>query len=181
MPERDGTRGEVKRFLILFAVVANLVLVDAVTKELARGYLRGAGASRPRVIEIIPNVFSLAYVENRGCAWGMFQGQVWPLAVFGIVALAFLIWKRKSVFGHEAGDGRRGLSLMAAVAEPLLYAGIVGNVIDRLFRGYVVDMFDFYWGVHHFPCFNVADSLICVSVGLLLLSSLVERPRKQTT
>ena len=159
-----------KRFLILFAVVANLVLVDAVTKELARGYLRGAGTSRPRVIEIIPNLFNLAYVENRGCAWGMFQGQVWPLAVFGLIALAFLIWKRKSVFG----PGR-----LAAVAEPLLYAGIVGNVIDRLFRGYVVDMFDFHWGIHHFPCFNVADSLICIAVGLMLLASLFEGRKKQ--
>ena len=153
-----------RRFLILFAVVANLVLADAVTKELAAGYLKGSAA-----VSVIPNLFDLAYVENRGCAWGMFQGQVWPLAVFGLIALVFLIWKRKSVFG--------GFS----VAEPLLYAGILGNVIDRLFRGYVVDMFDFHWGVHHFPCFNVADSLICIAVGLLLLSSLKERPRKQGT
>ena len=154
-----------KRFLILFAVVANLVLADAITKELAAGYLRGSAA-----VSVIPGLFNLAYVENRGCAWGMFQGQVWPLAVFGILALAFLIWKRKSVFG----SGRR-LSL----AEPLLYAGIIGNVIDRLFRGYVVDMFDFHWGIHHFPCFNVADSLICISVGLLLLASLFEGRKKQ--
>ena len=165
MPERDGTRGAVRRFFILFAAVANLVLVDAVTKELARGYLRGAGASRPRVIEIIPNLFNLAYVENRGCAWGMFQGQVWPLAIFGLIALAFLIWKRKSVFGA---------SLLSSIAEPLLYAGIIGNVIDRLFRGYVIDMFDFHWGIHHFPCFNIADSLICISVGLMLIASLFE-------
>ena len=159
-----------KRFLILFAVVANLVLVDAVTKELAAGCLKGAAA-----VPVVSGLFNLAYVENRGCAWGMFQGQVWPLAAFGIVALAFLIWKRKSVFGRETGDGRHGLSLMPAIAEPLLYAGILGNIIDRLFRGYVVDMFDFHWGLHHFPCFNVADSLICLAVGLMLLSSLGEK------
>ena len=159
-----------KRFLILFAVVANLVLADAITKELAAGYLKGSAA-----VSVIPNVFNLAYVENRGCAWGMFQGQVWPLAAFGLVALAFLIWKRKSVFGHETGDGRHGLAMMPAIAEPLLYAGIIGNVIDRLFRGYVVDMFDFHWGIHHFPCFNVADSLICIAVGLMLIASLGEK------
>ena len=163
-----------KRFLILFAVVANLVLADAVTKELAAGYLKGSAA-----VSVIPGLFNFAYVENRGCAWGMFQGQVWPLAVFGLVALAFLIWKRKSVFGgHETEDGRRDLARLSAVAEPLLYAGIIGNVIDRLFRGFVVDMFDFHWGVHHFPCFNVADSLICVSVGLLLLASFTDKPKK---
>ena len=150
-----------KRFLILFAVVANLVLADAVTKELAAGYLKGSAA-----VSVIPNLFNLAYVENRGCAWGMFQGQVWPLAVFGLIALAFLVWKRKSVFGT---------SRLSLIAEPLLYAGIIGNVIDRLFRGYVVDMFDFHWGVHHFPCFNVADSLICIAVGLMLIASLGEK------
>ena len=167
-----------KRFLILFAVVANLVLADAVTKELAHGYLGacGAGVSRPRVVEVIPNLFNLAYVENRGCAWGMFQGQVWPLAIFGLIALAFLIWKRKSVFGgRETEDGRRrGWTFLSEIAEPRLYAGIIGNVIDRLFRGYVIDMFDFHWGIHHFPCFNVADSLICIAVGLMLLASLFE-------
>jgi len=160
----------VKRFLIVLAVVLNLVLLDAVVKELAAGYLKDAAA-----VSVIPGLFDLAYVENRGCAWGMFQGQVWPLAVFGLVSLAFLVWKRKSVFGHETGDGRpeERVAGIAAWAEPLLYAGIVGNVIDRLFRGCVIDMFDFHWGVHHFPCFNVADSLICVSVGLLLLAGVV--------
>ena len=146
-----------KRFLVVLTAVLNLVLVDAAAKELSAGYLKGAAA-----FPVIPNVFDLAYVENRGCAWGMFQGQVWPLAIFGLLALGFLVWRRKSVFGQ---------GVAAAWAEPLLYAGIVGNVIDRLFRGYVIDMFDFHWGVHHFPCFNVADSLICVAVGLLLLSS----------
>ncbi len=157
-----------KRFLILFAAVSNLVLADAVIKELAAGYLKGAAA-----ISVIPGLFNLAYVENRGCAWGMFQGQVWPLAVFGLIALAFLIWKRTSIFNLQPSTFN-----LSAVAEPLLYAGIIGNVIDRLFRGYVIDMFDFHWGIHHFPCFNVADSLICISVGLLLLASLLDKPKR---
>ena len=88
-----------KRFLILFAAVANLVLADAITKELAAGYLKGAAA-----VSVIPNLFDLAYVENRGCAWGMFQGQVWPLAVFGLIALAFLIWKRRSIFTFQTSE-----------------------------------------------------------------------------
>ena len=157
-----------RRFLILFAVVSNLVLADAVIKEIAAASLKGSAA-----VSVIPGLFNLAYVENRGCAWGMFQGQVWPLAVFGLVALAFLIWKRKSVFAPS----RLIPDPYSLIPECLLYAGILGNVIDRLFRGYVVDMFAFHWGVHHYPCFNVADALICVSVGLLLLSSFLA-PRK---
>ena len=150
-----------RAFLVVFAFVANLVLADAVVKEIAAGCWKGTAA-----VSVVPGLFNLAYVENRGCAWGMFQGRVWPLAAFGIVALAFLIWKRRSVFG----TGRA-----ARVAEVLLYAGIVGNLIDRVFRGYVIDMFDFYWGKSHFPCFNLADSFICVAAGLLIACSFGKR------
>lgn len=142
-----------KRLVIIFAVALNLVLADAVVKELAAGFLKGAAA-----VEVIPGFFNLAYVENRGCAWGMLQGQVWPLAVFAAAAFAFLVWKRKSVFG----EGR-----LARTAETLLYAGIVGNLIDRAFRGYVIDMFDFHWRTYHFPCFNIAD--ICISAAAVLM------------
>ena len=159
-----------KRLLVMVVVFLNLVLADAVVKELAHGLLGPGAEQGPRVVEVIPGLFNLAYVENRGCAWGMLQGRVWPLAAFGLLAVAFLIWKRRSVFG----DGSIG-----AVAEPLLYAGIVGNLIDRVFRGYVIDMFDFHWGPHHFPCFNLADTLICVSVGLLVLASFAA-PRQET-
>ena len=153
-------------FVILFAAVANLVLADAVTKELAAGCLKGAAA-----VSVVPGFFNLAYVENRGCAWGMFQGQVWPLAAFGLLALAFLVWKRKSVFG----PGKT-----AAFAEPLLYAGIIGNLIDRICRGYVIDLFDFHWQeAYHFPCFNVADSCICIAAGLMILASLAEGKAKK--
>ena len=150
-----------RRFLIVFTVVAHLTLVDAVAKEIAAGCLKGAAA-----IPVIPNVFDLAYVQNKGCAWGLFQGQVWPLAVFGLVALAFLIWKRRSVFG----TGK-----MAFVSECLLYAGIVGNLIDRIFRGYVIDFLDFHWYAHHFPCFNLADTFICTAAGLMILAAFFEK------
>ena len=151
-----------RRLLVVFAVVIHLVLADAVTKELASGLLK---SSDP--FTVIPGFFDLAYVENRGCAWGMFQGQVWPLAAFAAVALAFLVWKRKVVF-----SGGRA----AAVAEVLLYAGIVGNLVDRMFRGFVIDFFDFHWkAAYHFPCFNLADTFITVAAGLLILCSFVKR------
>jgi signal peptidase II len=162
--ERDGARAEVKLFLISFALVSNLVLIDAVTKELAIGYLRGSGP-----VTVIAGLFNLAYVENRGCAWGMFQGQVWPLAIFGVLALAFLIWKRKSVFG---------VGKINFIGEILLYSGIIGNLIDRVVRGYVVDMLDFHWGAHHFPCFNLADSFITVAAVLLIFTQSKSKAEK---
>ena len=62
--------------------------------------------------------------------------------------------------------------MVGAVAEVTLYAGILGNLVDRLWLGYVVDMFDFHWGIHHFPCFNVADVYINIAAGLLILAAL---------
>ena len=163
-----------KKFVILFAVVMNLVLADAVTKELAE-HLLVSGDS----FSVIPGFFDLALVHNRGCAWGMFQGQVWPLAVFGLLALAVLVWQRRRVFSFENIRRPRLFPVprsLFSVSEPLLYAGILGNVIDRLFRGYVVDMFDFHWkNAYHYPCFNLADVYICVAAGLLILASLLEK------
>ena len=100
-----------KRFLIVLVSVIHLVLIDAITKEIA-------AARFAEAVSVLPGFFDLALVKNYGCAWGMFQGQVWPLAVFGALALAVIIWKRREFFG----EGRS-----AAVAEVLLYAGIVGK------------------------------------------------------
>ena len=143
-----------RRIVLFSAAVANLLLIDQVVKAASVSSLK----EKPPV-EVLPNLFNLAYVENRGCAWGMFQGHVWPLAVFAVIAMGVLIWIRKSVF-PRGGWG--------VFCEILLYAGILGNLVDRLARGYVVDMFDFHWGVHHFPVFNVADSYITVAAALLL-------------
>ena len=151
-----------KRLLIAVVAALNLLAVDAVVKEISVARLKGAAA-----VPVIPGFFDLAYVENRGCAWGMFQGQVWPLAAFALVALALLVWKRESVFGR----GR-----CAAVSEALLYAGIVGNLVDRVFRGYVIDFLDFHWkAAYHFPCFNLADTFITVAAGLMILCSFGKR------
>jgi signal peptidase II len=151
-----------KRLLLCSVAAVHLVLADAVAKELASGFLKENGP-----VPVIPGFFDLAYVENRGCAWGMFQGQVWPLAAFALVALAFLVWKRESIFGRGK---------CAAVCEALLYAGIVGNLVDRVFRGYVIDFLDFHWkSAYHFPCFNLADTFITVAAGLLILCSFGKR------
>ena len=159
-----------RRGVTIFTIVVHLALADAVAKELAFNRLRGEPS-----IPVLRGFFDLAYVENRGCAWGMLQGRVWPLAVFAAAALAVLVWKRREVFfGDETGWRRR----FGAVAEWLLYAGIVGNLLDRVFRGFVVDFLDFHWGVHHFPCFNLADAYISVAAGLLLAASLFAQRRK---
>lgn len=148
-----------RRFVFFFAAVMNLLLLDQAVKAVAISRLKG---NLP--VTVIDGFFNLAYVENRGCAWGMFQGHVWPLAVFAVVAMAFVIWKRRSIFPK---------GVLGVVSEITLYAGILGNLVDRIWLGYVVDLFDFHWGVHHFPCFNVADVYINIAAGLLILMSFI--------
>ena len=154
-----------RRFIFSFAIVTNLLLLDQIVKAVAIQKLKGMPP-----VEILP-VFNLAYVENRGCACGMFQGQVWPLAVFAAIALVLLVWKRKSIFPSGA---------WGYVAEHLLYAGILGNLIDRVYYRFVVDMLDFHWGIHHFPCFNVADSCITVAAGILIATSFFNSKGKES-
>ena len=157
-------------FKLLLAAI-HLVIVDAITKELAIHHLKGAPS-----VSLIPGIFDLAYVENRGCAWGMFQGHVWPLALFGALALAIVLWRRKDFFFLE---GPLWVRRTSTVAECLLYAGIIGNMIDRIFRGAVVDFLSFHWfDAWYFPCFNVADIAISSAAILLVFLSFAAPNRK---
>ena len=150
----------------VIVVALHLLLVDAITKELAIHYLFKSGEGS---IPLISGFLNLTYVENRGCAWGMFQGQVWPLAVFALFVMALLIWRRKDFF---FAVGPAWCVKLSSVAEMFLYAGIVGNLIDRVWRGYVVDFLDFHWyESYHFPCFNVADILITLAAAILIVIS----------
>ena len=161
-----------KRLFLIILASLHITIIDAVTKECAVHYLKGAPS-----VAVIPGFFNLTYVENRGCAWGLLQGQVWPLAVFAALVMALLLWRRRDFFFLE---GPRWRVKISAVAEALLYSGIVGNLIDRVFRGYVVDFFDFHWGAgYHFPCFNVADICISAAAALLIFLSFFDSKAKK--
>ena len=143
----------IKPRLAALAVALNLAFADQLVKEIAVVRLKAGSA-----IEVIGGLFNLAYVENRGCAWGMLQGQVWPLALFGIMAMALILWKQKSLFGERI------------LLPGILYAGIAGNLIDRIFRGCVIDMFDLHWGTHQLPCFNLADAFISLAAAWMIVN-----------
>jgi signal peptidase II len=154
----------IKKAILIVVAVINLVFIDAVTKEYAFVKLKNSPA-----VSVVDGFFNLAYVENRGCAWGMLQGKTYLLAVFSLAVLIFLCIKRRSLF---EGYKNKLPQKVSHVAEVLIYAGIVGNMIDRIFRGFVVDFFDFHWqNAYHFPCFNFADIYISLSAALLLLLS----------
>ena len=148
------------RLMLVLFLIAGLVILDQASKAAVRGrFLLGEG------IALVPGLFDLHYVQNTGAAWGLFAGFSHWLVVVSIVMLVVLVVFRRSIMTD---------ALIHRCASALMIGGIVGNLIDRVRLGYVVDFLDFYWlergGSHHFPAFNVADSAICVGVGLYILT-----------
>ena len=131
-------------YLILTVV---LVALDQLVKYLVLNHI-DLGAHVP----FIPHIVELTYVQNTGAAFSMFEEHTWILALISLVmslVLAVALWK--NFFRHPVGK----------ITLTLLLAGAVGNLIDRVFRGFVVDMFNVLF--MNFAVFNVAD--ICVVVG----------------
>lgn len=142
--------------LVLFISIAVTVL-DQVTKDWVTGcFAPGEG------VPVLPGFFNFVYVRNTGAAWGMFGGLTGWLAVFSILMLVTIVLFRRSFLND---------TLAHRIALGCMVGGIVGNLIDRLRLQYVVDFLDFHAGVHHFPAFNIADSAICVGVGLYMVTA----------
>lgn len=138
---------------IVLAIVA--VALDQLTKWLVA--TRMALFSE---IEVIPGFFSLQYVYNTGAAFGMLKNGRWFfVAVAAAAVVGILIYLRQP-------ESRNPL---ARVALGLVMGGAVGNMIDRIVTGKVIDFLLFYWRDYYFPNFNVADICVTVGVGLLFL------------
>lgn len=136
--------------MIYILIILGLIGLDQISKFLAVKYLVNIGS-----IPIIKNIFHLTYVENRGAAFGMFQNNQ---MVFVVVALAACIFGLYYLY-------KKQLNLLGKSAIILIIAGAIGNLIDRVRLGFVVDYFDFriVWNY----VFNVAD--VFVVIGTILL------------
>jgi signal peptidase II len=121
-------------------------------------YGEGFGA-----IRVIKGFFYLVHVGNTGAAWSMFSGQSYLLAALALATLVAIYFWRNAL-------GLRGT--LAQVCFGLLCGGIVGNLLDRVVHGHVIDFIDLHFGTYTYPTFNVADSGICVGVILYLWQSL---------
>ncbi len=137
--------------MIYFVIGAVVVLMDLLTKLWAKTCL-----AKRVTIPVIEEIFHLTYVENRGAAFGVFQGQ---RTFFILVALVVAVLVGYIVIKHKNKPWMLSLGLS------FLSAGALGNTIDRIWRGYVVDFFDFR--LIDFPVFNVADIFVCLGAGLL--------------
>ncbi len=144
--------------MIALLVALFITFSDQFTKQLVRdGFFLGES----RVV--IEGFFNLTYVRNTGAAWGMFGGQNMWLSLLSIVMLIVMVIFRRSFLSD---------TLAHRLALGLMIGGIVGNLLDRMRLGYVTDFADFYIGSSHWPAFNIADSGICIGVGIYVITSL---------
>ena len=147
-------------WLSLSVVVA---LIDQVTK-LWVGHGFGYGESKA-----VTDFFNLVLVYNSGAAFSFLSDaggcQRWLLSAVAVAASVWIIWLL-SRHAHQR---------LFSCALALILGGALGNLVDRVMYGYVVDFLDFYWGAHHFPAFNVADSAVSCGAALLLWDGLTKK------
>lgn len=178
-----------RNFLYLGLAIDFLILDQlskwAITEYMIRPHIKGAGSamnifewygsSAERLpftsIEILP-FFNIVMVWNQGVSFGMFNnlsdyGPLILSAVSLVISIGFLIW----LFRTD--------SKLQQFAIALVISGAIGNVIDRLRFGAVIDFIDVHVAGYHWPAFNVADSCICVGVFLLIIHSLFFESREK--
>lgn len=153
----------------LFGITALAgVLIDQATKLYIDGSMRLYDS-----IPVIDNFFQIYYVRNRGAAFSFLSNASWRLPFFigvsVIAAVVILVAFRKL----------RDDQSLAQLSLAMIFSGAIGNLIDRVRLGEVIDFIDVHWYRHHWPAFNVADSLICVGVFLLAVDMLLEERRQK--
>lgn len=156
----------IKSYGIFLVIALGLLILDQFTKL---AIIHFSGFSRGLYppfggMEIIPGYFNLVYAVNAGAAWGIFQGQRWQLVSLALIVLVVLIFFRRQLElekrSHQMFFG-------------LIVGGILGNTIDRIAYGHVVDFLDVNLQIYRWPTFNIADCGIVMGALLFLLSGFV--------
>jgi signal peptidase II len=153
------TRGASNWLWLSFLVV----LLDQATKALVINTIKLQGS-----MALLP-ILDLVYLENTGAAFSIFaEASGWQrwffIALALIVSVVLMVWLRRIKPGQT----------ILAIGLSLVLGGALGNVIDRVMHGYVVDFIYFHWNDWYFPAFNIADSAISVGAGCLLLDAFRE-------
>jgi len=166
MARGKGARGS--SWLLWIGIAALIVVMDQFTKVLILGTFQYGDST------VVSSFFNLVRAHNHGAAFSFLAGaggwQRWFFTALGVAAALVMVWMLRSHAGQK----------LFSWAISLILGGAVGNVIDRLLHGYVVDFLDFHWAFldgmfhgGHFPAFNVADSAITLGAGLLILDELL--------
>lgn len=146
---------------------ALVILLDQVSKQLAEAFL-----DFQQPLPLLPS-FNLTLMYNQGAAFSFLSDaggwQRWLFAALALLISLAIVWWMKGLDRRE----RR-----LAVALALILGGALGNLIDRLLYGYVVDFLDVYYADWHWPAFNIADSAITVGAALMVIDSLFGQQRR---
>ena len=139
--------------LIWLLISVGVIFLDQITKWLAVIFLQGNPS-----VSVIPWFIQFSYLENRGAAWGMFADNRWVFMTVSTVAIiavcVYMFVKRPK-------------SKLLCVSLAFIVGGGIGNMIDRVLLGFVVDFLEFTF--MDFPVFNVADSFVCIGAAMLML------------
>lgn len=145
-----------KKYLLFFTVIP--LIIDIITKNIIKTTMELYSS-----ISIIDGFFNIVYVLNPGAAFSLLHDmnesyrQLF-FVVITIVAIFFVLF----IFANEK-------SKISTISFALILSGAIGNLIDRVYIGKVVDFLDFYYSSYHFPAFNIADSCITIGVGLIIV------------
>jgi signal peptidase II len=143
------------------ALALVILIADQFTKTLILGYYRLGDST------VVTSFFNIVRAHNTGAAFSFLAGasgwQRWLFTGIGIAATVLILWMLKSHAGQK----------LFSFALACILGGAVGNVVDRLLHGYVVDFLDFHWAGWHFPAFNVADAGISIGAACLILDEIL--------
>lgn len=139
----------------IFALIS--LIIDQIVKILVSNYL-----ILGQTIKIINNFFYLTYVQNKGAAFSILIGYRYILIIITFIFLYYL---------YKCIKKQKNLNKLEIVSYGLLLGGIIGNLIDRIIYGYVIDYFDFMIFNYNFPIFNLADSFIVIGCIILVINS----------
>lgn len=147
----------------MFIVLSLLGALLLVLADQGLKYIAIVSLKPVYTIPLIEDILHLTYVENKGMAFGLMKGQKWLLIGVTSVVLLFILFLIVS---------NKLKSRYMVITFSLILAGGIGNLIDRIFRSFVVDYIDFR--VINFPVFNLADICVCVGLGLFILSLILD-------
>ncbi|MBU5348905.1 signal peptidase II [Paenibacillus sp. LC231] len=152
--------------MVYYLIAFVLFLIDQGTK-----YLIASNLEMYEQIPVIGDFFLITSSRNRGAAFGILQDQLWFFIIVTLIVVGGIVWYLRKV----SKEGRK----LLPTALALVLGGALGNFIDRLLMGEVVDFLQFNFGSYTFPIFNIADSCIVIGVGLIILDTLLEGRREK--
>lgn len=152
--------------MVYYLIAFVLFLIDQGTK-----FLIAKNLELYEQIPVIGDFFLITSSRNRGAAFGILQDQLWFFIIVTLIVVGGIVWYLRKV----SKEGRK----LLPTALALVLGGALGNFIDRLLMGEVVDFLQFNFGSYTFPIFNIADSCIVIGVGLIILDTLLEGRREK--